>query len=118
MSNTFIVFDSRPDLFTPTLSGGNLPGSYKFAQVHFHWGADGDKGLMIESNMFQKISIQRCASGSEHLVDNEAFPMEMHFVHYKDTNQDLVSALEEGNFDSLAVLAIFIQVTLETKIAT
>ena len=29
---------------TPLLSGGGLPNSYKFAQIHFHWGAEDSKG--------------------------------------------------------------------------
>ena len=28
----------------PTVTRGGLPGTYKFAQLHFHWGASSDKG--------------------------------------------------------------------------
>eukprot|EP00091_Calanus_sinicus_P009493 TRINITY_DN22190_c0_g1_i1.p1 TRINITY_DN22190_c0_g1~~TRINITY_DN22190_c0_g1_i1.p1 ORF type:complete len:191 (-),score=48.90 TRINITY_DN22190_c0_g1_i1:35-583(-) len=40
---------------TPVLSGGGLPHSYKFAQIHFHWGAEDGRG-------------------SEHLVGDTAYP--------------------------------------------
>ena len=81
---------SSSQFLTPKLSGGALPGSYNFAQVHFHWGGDDTRG-------------------SEHLVDNQAYPMEMHLVHYKDTNKDIGAALSKGSYDSLAVLGIFFQ---------
>jgi len=76
--------------FTPTVSGGNLPNSYKFAQVHFHWGSSGDKG-------------------SEHLVDGSAYAMEMHLVHYKSTFATIGDSLADPQSDTLAVLGIFIQ---------
>jgi len=79
---------------TPILSGGGLPNSYKFSQVHFHWGAEDGKG-------------------SEHLVGDTAYPMEMHLVHYKATHGNIKEALAEGAYDSLAVLGFFFQVSEE-----
>jgi len=79
---------------TPILSGGGLSHNYKFAQIHFHWGAEDGKG-------------------SEHLVGDTAYPMEMHLVHYKATHSKITDALAEGAYDSLAVLGIFFQVSDE-----
>jgi len=80
---------TKPELI-PIMSGGGLPHDYKFSQVHFHWGSDNNKG-------------------SEHLIDGTAFPMEMHFVHYKASHETIVEAVTEGAKDSLAVLGIFFQ---------
>lgn len=41
-----------------TVEGGGLPGRFKTAQFHFHWGSD---------NM----------RGSEHLSDGSSYPMEV-----------------------------------------
>merc|ERR1711971_1408794 len=49
---------------TATLSGGPLSSPYKVLQLHFHWGSDNTKG-------------------SEHFYDGQAYPMELHVVHYK-----------------------------------
>ena len=40
------------------VNGGNLPGVYKAAQTHFHWGSSG-------------------LQGSEHTIDGGAFPLEV-----------------------------------------
>jgi len=77
---------------TPLLSGGGLPNSYKFAQIHFHWGAEDSKG-------------------SEHLVGDTQYPMEMHLVHYKAVHEEIKDALGEGAYDSLAVIGIFFEVS-------
>eukprot|EP00092_Neocalanus_flemingeri_P000141 GFUD01000148.1.p1 GENE.GFUD01000148.1~~GFUD01000148.1.p1 ORF type:complete len:324 (+),score=101.21 GFUD01000148.1:119-1090(+) len=73
---------------TPLMSGGGLSHSYKFAQAHFHWGANDKKG-------------------SEHLIGDMAYPMEMHLVHYKATHSTIKEAVAEGASDSLAVLGVF-----------
>ncbi|XP_055351757.1 carbonic anhydrase-like [Paramacrobiotus metropolitanus] len=51
---------------TPGISHGGLPGYYSFLQFHFHWGAV--KGR-----------------GSEHSINGEYFPLELHLVHQKVT---------------------------------
>nr|CCJ09593.1 carbonic anhydrase [Patella vulgata] len=45
------------------IKNGGLPGKYKLLQLHFHWGSDNGKG-------------------SEHTINGEQFPMELHLVHY------------------------------------
>ncbi|KAG7516104.1 carbonic anhydrase 4-like [Solea senegalensis] len=69
-----------------TISGGGLPDSYKAVQFHFHWGING-------------------GPGSEHTIDGEQYPMEVHIVHMKSHYTDLKRALadEEG----VAVLGFF-----------
>merc|ERR1711936_527023 len=46
------------------LSGGPLDVDYQILQLHFHWGSDDSKG-------------------SEHTIDGQSFPLEMHIVHKK-----------------------------------
>merc|ERR1719412_783754 len=46
------------------LSGGPLEGEYKILQLHFHWGSDDSRG-------------------SEHTLQGESFPIELHIVHVK-----------------------------------
>jgi len=85
------------DELTPIMSGGGLENEYKFAQAHFHWGADESKG-------------------SEHQKSRTSFPMEMHLVHYKANHSNILEALEEGAPDSLAVLAVFFSVQLASQV--
>ena len=49
----------------PTISGGGLKGTYRFTQLHFHWGNSEKKG-------------------SEHIIEGKAFPMEVHLVHFNE----------------------------------
>uniref|UniRef100_A0A3P9IQG0 Carbonic anhydrase n=1 Tax=Oryzias latipes TaxID=8090 RepID=A0A3P9IQG0_ORYLA len=55
------------------LTGGALPGYYRAAQFHFHWGGKG-------------------RPGSEHTIDGERFPMELHIVHIKEPYSSLAEA--------------------------
>lgn len=69
-----------------TLSGGGLPGTYKALQFHFHWGSKSNRG-------------------SEHLINQNHFPMEMHIVHYSTRYRSFSSAMNVT--DGLAVLGFF-----------
>lgn len=69
-----------------TVSGGGLPTTYKAVQFHLHWGNNG--GL-----------------GSEHTIDGEQYPMELHIVHMKHHYTDLGTALADP--DGVAVLGFF-----------
>jgi len=75
---------------TPRVSGGGLGQSYRFGQVHFHWG-------------------DAASLGSEHTVDGAAFALEMHLVHFRDDLEDIGAAVAEGKQDSLAVLGFLFQ---------
>jgi hypothetical protein len=56
------------------------------------------------------LVIRFSCAGSEHLIGDTAYPMEMHLVHYKATHSSIKEALGEGAYDSLAVLGIFFEV--------
>lgn len=67
------------------VSGGGLPTTYKAVQMHFHWGTSDVKEI-----------------GSEHTIDGERYPMELHIVHIKENFADLNEAIKEA--DGIAVL--------------
>ncbi|XP_064208305.1 carbonic anhydrase 4-like [Anguilla rostrata] len=69
-----------------TISGGNLSSVYKAVQFHLHWGKDG-------------------GPGSEHTVDGEQYPMELHIVHMKQHYASLGDALKDPT--GVAVLGFF-----------
>ncbi|XP_011876073.1 PREDICTED: carbonic anhydrase 2 isoform X3 [Vollenhovia emeryi] len=67
------------------LSGGPLRDNvYVFEQLHFHWG----------ENDYE---------GSEDLMNNHSFPMEMHAVFYKEDYKSIGESLKHD--DGLAVLS-------------
>jgi len=68
------------------LRGGPLGGDYQMLQLHFHWGADDTKG-------------------SEHTLDGERFPLELHIVHTKVGEPDFLNVP-----DGLAVTGFFFEV--------
>ncbi|XP_055841897.1 carbonic anhydrase 2 isoform X2 [Episyrphus balteatus] len=70
----------------PTISGGPLNGTFRFAQLHFHWG-DND------------------TYGSEDRINNQSFPAELHMVFYNTKYGDFDSAV--GHSEGVAVLAFF-----------
>ncbi|XP_042364552.1 carbonic anhydrase 4-like [Plectropomus leopardus] len=72
------------------VSGGGLNGTYSTIQFHFHWG----------DTEYQP--------GSEHTIDGQRYPMEMHIVSLKKgLNVTQAKADPEG----LAVLGFFINAT-------
>lgn len=73
------------------VSGGPLPldENYKFEQLHFHWG-------------------EHDREGSEDLINNHSFAMELHAVFYKDSYGSSKEAMTHS--DGLAVLAFFFEV--------
>ncbi|XP_074529205.1 carbonic anhydrase IV c [Halichoeres trimaculatus] len=74
------------------LTGGALPGLYRAAQFHFHWGGNG-------------------RPGSEHTIDGERFPMEMHIVHIKEPYGSLAEA--EHDMAGIALLAFLFEETTD-----
>ncbi|XP_053133558.1 carbonic anhydrase 14 isoform X2 [Hemicordylus capensis] len=68
-----------------------LPNIYTAVQLHFHWGSKGSSG------------------GSEHLIDGQAFPGELHVVHFNSEKYANVSEAMHHP-DGLAVLGIFLEV--------
>nr|XP_055054180.1 carbonic anhydrase 4-like isoform X2 [Misgurnus anguillicaudatus] len=79
---------------TPTVSGGNLGDTYKPIQFHFHWGTD-------------------VGAGSEHTIDGEQYPMELHMVHIKQRYNSLEEALNDPS--GVAALGFFIEESNSTN---
>ncbi|KAM4545620.1 carbonic anhydrase 4a [Odontesthes bonariensis] len=71
-----------------TISGGDLPATYKAVQFHLHWGNKG-------------------GPGSEHTIDGEQYPMELHIVHMKTQYISLTTALRDK--EGVAVLGFFFE---------
>lgn len=76
----------------PTISGGPLHGVYQYSQLHFHWG---------DNDTF----------GSEDMIDNHIFPMELHVVFFKKDYRNAKTALDHT--DGLTVLAFFYEISTE-----
>ncbi|KAL0106136.1 hypothetical protein PUN28_016105 [Cardiocondyla obscurior] len=73
------------------LTGGPLKDRvYVFEQLHFHWG----------ENDYE---------GSEDLINNHSFPMEMHAVFYKEDYKSMNEALKHD--DGLAILAYLYEIS-------
>ena len=71
------------------LRGGGLPSTYRAAQMHFHWGADWTKG-------------------SEHTINGQHYPAELHIVHYDTVKYaNIGAALKQP--DGLAVLGFWLK---------
>ncbi|KAF6277676.1 hypothetical protein mRhiFer1_001964 [Rhinolophus ferrumequinum] len=70
------------------MRGAGLPlPAYRALQLHFHWGSPGQ-------------------AGSEHSLDRQRCPMEMHVVHMNTRYQSMGEALHHP--DGLAVLAVLL----------
>ncbi|XP_015223275.1 carbonic anhydrase 4a [Lepisosteus oculatus] len=71
---------------TITISSGNLTGRYRAVEFHLHWGSD-------------------TSPGSEHTIDGEQYPMELHIVHIKETYKNVHEAMKDKS--GIAVLGFF-----------
>ncbi|NXN04629.1 CAH4 anhydrase, partial [Sylvia borin] len=83
---------------SPKVGGGGLKRKYKAVEFHLHWGVPGEP---------QNIP------GSEHSIDGEKYPMELHVVHIREDVSDVTEA--KKTTDGLAVLAFFIKAGKENK---
>ncbi|XP_020369851.1 carbonic anhydrase 4-like [Rhincodon typus] len=70
------------------IEGGNLPNTYKAVQFHYHWGTVSNPG-------------------SEHKIDGEQYPMEMHIVHHNEKYGSFEDAVK--NPDGVAVLGFLFE---------
>ncbi|KAM6970625.1 carbonic anhydrase 4a [Aplochiton taeniatus] len=77
-----------------SITGGNLETGYKAVQFHLHWGTNG-------------------GPGSEHTIDGEQYPMELHIVHMKQKYSDLKMALKDKT--GVAVLGFFYEESSSTN---
>eukprot|EP00122_Pirum_gemmata_P004081 Pgem_evm1s3703 len=66
--------------------------NYTLAQLHFHW------------NTQHK-------TGSEHTINGEQKPVEMHMVYYKSTFNNFNEALSDNTFSNLLVVGVMIDAT-------
>ncbi|GAB1293744.1 Carbonic anhydrase 5A, mitochondrial [Apodemus speciosus] len=71
------------------ISGGPLRNHYRLKQFHFHWGATNEWG-------------------SEHTVDGQAYPAELHLVHWNSTRYENYKKATVGE-DGLAVIGVFLK---------
>ncbi|NWV19681.1 CAH4 anhydrase, partial [Origma solitaria] len=83
---------------SPKVGGGGLGRKYKAVEFHLHWGVPGE---------------QQNTPGSEHSIDGEKYPMELHVVHIREDAADVTEAKQ--NPDGLAVLAFFVKADEENK---
>ncbi|XP_073821373.1 carbonic anhydrase 9-like [Musca autumnalis] len=74
----------------PFVSGGVLKSKYEAIAVHFHWGSKSSKG-------------------SEHMIDNRRFDVEMHIVHKNVIYPTMTEAAK--HVDGLTVLAVMFKAT-------
>lgn len=72
-----------------TISGGGVSDIYRAKQFHFHWGSEDRRG-------------------SEHDINDNHFPMEMHVVHYSSKYNTFEEAVNQTN--GLHVLAFLFEV--------
>jgi len=77
------------------LGGGPLTVKYEFVEMHFHWG---------DSSNYQ---------GSEHSIDGQKYPLELHMVHKNIHDESVSKALDHEN--GLAVLGFKFQVVEDTR---
>ena len=87
-----VRFTDEPDDDIWIKDGGLSLTKFQFAEAHFHWGEDDNKG-------------------SEHQIDGQSFPMEMHLVHWNlDVGQTLKEAVEKDTGISLQVLGVHFKI--------
>ncbi|XP_076435005.1 uncharacterized protein LOC143274907 [Babylonia areolata] len=79
-----------------SVEGGGLAGRYRTAEFHFHWGSRSD-------------------IGSEHAVEGQKYPLEMHVVNYAEKYGTLKDAMEKE--DGLAVLGVLFQISKQDNLA-
>ncbi|XP_064600587.1 uncharacterized protein LOC135466815 [Liolophura sinensis] len=72
--------------------GGGLPSTYQTLQLHFHWGSTEHQG-------------------SEHTVDGQAFPLELHVVNYDSKYSSVMEAIDKPQ--GLAVLGVLFYMSKE-----
>ncbi|XP_006624565.2 carbonic anhydrase 2-like [Apis dorsata] len=89
--HTVMIRSFDPDL--PTILGGPINNTYVFQQLHFHWG-------------------QNDNLGSEDLINNHSFSMELHAVFWKKQYGSYDKATEYS--DGLTVLGYLYQVNIKS----
>ncbi|XP_055054183.2 carbonic anhydrase 4-like [Misgurnus anguillicaudatus] len=88
-----VVVDVAQNIMA-TVSRGFLGDTYKPIQFHFHWGTD-------------------VGAGSEHTIDGEQYPMELHIVHIKQRYNIIADALNDPS--GIAALRFFFEESNSTN---
>lgn len=78
------------DEFLPYIRGAKLPGEFEVEGLHFHWGDKNNRG-------------------SEHVINDIRYTMEMHIVHRNKKYATIGEALNHP--DGAAVLGFFFNVS-------
>lgn len=73
----------------PYIFGAMLDDEYQFEGLHFHWGETNNRG-------------------SEHILNDVRYPLEMHLIHRNKKYPTTEMALKHK--DGLTVLGVFFQV--------
>ncbi|XP_033300135.1 carbonic anhydrase 2-like [Bombus bifarius] len=92
MNNGHTVMIQSIDSESPEISGASLNSTYVFEQLHFHWGNND-------------------SLGSEDLINNHSYSMEMHAVFWKKAYGTYDEAIKHD--DGLSVLGYWYQATNE-----
>lgn len=74
--------------YHPYIFGGKMQNEYELEGLHFHWGDKNNRG-------------------SEHVLNDVRYPMEMHIIHRNKKYKNVAEAL--GYSDGLTVLGFFYQ---------
>ncbi|KAK6617558.1 hypothetical protein RUM44_005146 [Polyplax serrata] len=78
---------------TPTLTGGPLNHeNYVFNRLYFHWGPTDTEG-------------------SEHTLDYERFPLELHVVFLKDCYNNLMEAHYDNCYNGIVIVVFLFEIT-------
>lgn len=83
---------------TPTLTGGPLNHeNYVFNRLYFHWGPTDTEG-------------------SEHTLDYERFPLELHVVFLKDCYNNLMEAHYDNCYNGIVIVVFLFEVLGKIKL--
>eukprot|EP00039_Didymoeca_costata_P033370 m.42049 g.42049 ORF g.42049 m.42049 type:complete len:271 (+) comp9837_c0_seq1:166-978(+) len=97
--NTGHNVQGLPDVeFTTTVDGFAGLETYKLAQFHMHW---------------QSITGH---SSSEHAIEGNYHPMELHMVHYNTKFNSVAEAVEDASPEALMVLGVMFQIGDESNV--
>ncbi|CAL8070925.1 unnamed protein product [Orchesella dallaii] len=92
VQNGFPIHAQMPFPFLGRYNREESSAYYKFDSAHFHWGNRDDVG-------------------SEHCFEDRCFSMELHLVHHLSNYDSMSEALESGDSNALAVIAVMLDVT-------
>lgn len=88
-SGQTVIISGKWNTTRPYLTGGPLNGKYVFSQIHFHWGIN-------------------ALEGSEHTIDGNHLPLEMHAVLFKSSYLNQNEALNQS--DGIITLVYLFQI--------